>query len=306
MTPRRALVTGAGGFVGQALCEGFSRRGWEVVALDRHFVDLPQDPRITRFEVDLCSAEWPRLPEELDLIIHAAWVTTDPMSLGMSRVDYITQNVLALAAVLGFATRNPPDSFVFLSSSGVFSASDAIEGLTDQHRPTGSSPYAEGKLKSEGLVASWASEGLSKTYVVRLGHLFGLDEVVRPTRQVVSLVARWVAEARKGSSLEVRADDPLRDWTYTADLAPALERLTADRVEQSPVHLSNPETLRDSEVASLIASKYSSVDVEVSTKPLGLSVKPPMVPSDLSIFNDFQWTDFATGLSSVIEAEETL
>tara|TARA_B100000405_G_scaffold292902_1_gene244728 strand:- start:1119 stop:1859 length:741 start_codon:yes stop_codon:yes gene_type:complete len=246
------------------------------------------------------------LPEELDLIIHAAWVTTDPMSLGMSRVDYITQNVLALAAVLGFATRNPPDSFVFLSSSGVFSASDAIEGLTDQHRPTGSSPYAEGKLKSEGLVASWASEGLSKTYVVRLGHLFGLDEVVRPTRQVVSLVARWVAEARKGSSLEVRADDPLRDWTYTADLAPALERLTADRVEQSPVHLSNPETLRDSEVASLIASKYSSVDVEVSTKPLGLSVKPPMVPSDLSIFNDFQWTDFATGLSSVIEAEETL
>ena len=59
-------------------------------------------------------------------------------------------------------------------------------------------------------------------------------------------------------------------------------------------------------MASLIASEYSSVRVEVSTQPPSLAVKPPMVPSDLSTFNDFQWTDFATGLSSVIEAEETL
>jgi len=302
MKSPRALITGAGGFVGQALCEGFARRGWEVIALDRQFSDLPKDPRILRFEVDLCSTEWTRLPEELDLIVHAAWITTDPTSLGISREEYISQNVLALTAVLGFATRYPPDSFVFLSSSGVFSREDAADGLTDQHRPTGSSPYAQGKLEAETLVASWASEGLSRTYVVRLGHLFGVGEVVRPTRQVVSLVANWVVAAREGRPLEFRADDPLRDWTFTEDLAPALERLASGPVEQHPVHLGSSQVLRDSQVASLIASEYSSVGVSVSTKSPGLSLKPPMVPSDLSLLRDFHWTEFTAGLSSVIEA----
>ena len=37
MAPETVLITGAGGFVGRALAEGFAALGWRVTAVDRAF-----------------------------------------------------------------------------------------------------------------------------------------------------------------------------------------------------------------------------------------------------------------------------
>ena len=92
----RVLVTGARGFVGRALSEGFAELGWSVIGLDRAVDDAtgtagPEDVArpangIRWVAADLADAMPDEVPE-VDLVVHAAWVTTDPETLGVSAAD---------------------------------------------------------------------------------------------------------------------------------------------------------------------------------------------------------------------------
>ena len=81
MSGARVLITGAAGFVGRALTRGFADLGWSVVALDSAFGEAPRDDRVEEvwFELD------DRMPDEIapvDVIVHGAWITTDPETMG--------------------------------------------------------------------------------------------------------------------------------------------------------------------------------------------------------------------------------
>jgi len=293
MSSRRVLITGAGGFVGQALATGFADLGWDVVGVDRAFDGEPKSPRIRRVVTDL-QAGVPDSVTDPDLVIHAAWVTTDPKTLGITEREYHDRNLVPLAALLRYSRRVEPDAFVFISSSGVFTPDDAPGGLTDADQPTGDAPYAETKLLGEAMTADTLAEGATAAHVVRLGYLFGRHEVERDTRQGVSLIARWVAAARAGDPLEVRPDDPEREWTFAPDLAKALERVALGPAVGRPVHLGSPHVYRDSEVAACIAADVPGATIV--TVPLGGRVKAPMIPSNVPALRDFAWTDVPTGL----------
>jgi nucleoside-diphosphate-sugar epimerase len=138
-------------------------------------------------------------------------------------------------------------------------------------------------------------------HVVRLGHLFGPGEAATPTRSGVSLVAGWMAAARDGQPLAVRSDDPARDWTFTPDLAAALELVADSPSTGRPVHVGSPHVYRDHDLATLIASRVPGADIVPS--PADGTVKPPMVPSDIPALGGFSWTDPATGLQALLAAE---
>ena len=62
----------------------------------------------------------------------------------------------------------------------------------------------------------------------------------------MSLVARWLRCAREGEPIEVRDDNPVRDWTYAPDLAAALARVVAAPPALGPVHLGSRHLLAES------------------------------------------------------------
>ena len=171
MKQRRILITGAGGFVGRALALGFADLGWGVIGLDRAFDEGSEHDSIRWVTAGLDGGVPVEVPG-VDLVVHAAWVTTDPGTLGIRPAEYVALNTRPLLAVLEYAARKCPAAFVFVSSSGVFDPGDATEGLTDAHQPTGASPYAAAKRVGELLVPAALHQGTA-VHVVRLGYLFG-------------------------------------------------------------------------------------------------------------------------------------
>lgn len=300
MKQRRVLVTGAGGFVGRALAQGFDELGWDVVGVDRAFDVGRETAGILRITADIADEGVPLDVPEVDLVVHAAWVTTDAATLGITPADYVALNLRPLLSVLEFTATTRPPAFVFLSSSGVFAATDADDGLTDTDQPTGTSPYAVSKRAGELLVRA-ALEEDTAVHVVRLGYLFGPSEVISPSRSGVSLVASWLAAARDGQPLEVRSDDPKRDWTFTGDLAAALERLADEPAAEHPVHLGSPHVITDRALATLIAGQVSGA--ETVTMPAGRRMKPPMIPSDIPALRGFDWTAPQAGLRTLLAEE---
>ncbi len=297
MKRRSVLVTGARGFVGGALAKGFADLGWEVIGLDRTPDRSGQDSRIHWISAELGQPDVSEGLPAVDVVIHAAWITADPATLGITSAQYAGLNLRPLLSVLEYAARTVPDAFVFLSSSGVFDAGDATEGLTDCHRPTGTSPYAVTKRAGELLVGSGLA-GAAAAHVVRLGYVYGPGEMPSPSRERVSLVSAWMADARAGRTLTVRADSPRRDWTFAPDLAKALTLLVDSPPAERAVHLGSPHVEADLVLASFIGAQTPAA--ATVTVPPEDATKPPMVPSDIPALRGYRWTTPSSGVRALM------
>ncbi len=295
MSAPRVLITGAGGFVGGALAVGFAGLGWQVTALDLSFDD---HTRLRLAGHDLVTADLAQgVPAGLppaQLVVHAAALTTDHTDLGWSRAAHLAANTRPLLAVMEHAARTTAEAFVFLSSSGVFNASDGGASLTDADVPTGRSPYAAAKRAGELLVLA-GFEGRPTPHVVRLGYVYGPHETTRATRTRVSLLAQWLTAARTGQPLSVRSDDPARDWTFAPDLASALARLATGDSAGRPVHLGSGYVVSDSTLAALVRGHFPTATL-VSAPATG-TMKPPMAPSTIPALHGFVWTDPPTAVA---------
>lgn len=297
---RELLVTGAGGFVGSALVEGFLALGWRVTAVDRKF-DAATSARLrgSRLVTANLGQGAPADLPAADVIVHAAATTTDAATLGWTAAAHVAANTRPLLALLEHAARTRPAAFVFLSSSGVFAAADGHERLRDSDLPTGRSPYAVAKRAGE-LLTLTALEGIA-AHVVRLGYLFGPHEATRPSRARLSPIARWWAAARAGTPLLVPADDPARDWTFTPDLAPVLARLVAAPPADGPVHLCSPFVAADSVMAAHVAALVPGA--VCVTEPATARAKPPLSASDLSSLGPLSWTEPTRALARLAAVE---
>jgi nucleoside-diphosphate-sugar epimerase len=285
----RALVTGASGFVGHAVCADLRSGGHEVSALVRRPGSEP--PGTTPVAGDLSDGD--ALTRRLagvqaDCVIHlAAEIATqrDPRKIDEVNIEG-TRRLLTACSAAG-VTR-----FVFVSTVVTGDAGGAV--LDEASTLPVRTAYGRSKQRGEQLVAESGLDGV----IIRPSHVYGpggwyAEEIVKRLKQpgrlaVIGSGQNWwdvvrvedvatacvqaAERAPPGSIYHVVDDEPIRCYDFAALTAQALG---VGKPRRIPVWLAQRVTGKDS-VAAVVRSARSSNDHikrELGWKPLYASAR---------------------------------
>ncbi|WP_395093233.1 NAD-dependent epimerase/dehydratase family protein [Armatimonas sp.] len=160
-----ALVTGASGCVGYALCEALLADGGftEIRGLVRR-ADSELPDTVVRFVNDLsCCAD-------TDIIFHCAALVHQPSA---TKDEYHAANVGFTGEILDACNPERPPRFVFFSTVAVYGESTPRTGIVESAPPNPQTPYAASKLAAEKLIDRWADDVGAIAVHLRLATVYG-------------------------------------------------------------------------------------------------------------------------------------
>jgi len=240
--PRRALITGATGFVGGHLVRRLSEAGWTLSALVRPTSDttLLEEVGARLWRGDLGDRELLRIASgEVDVVFHLAAVTA-----ARDESEYERGNVAGTRAVVeGIAAASPrPMRLVYLSSYAAAGPAPVDGTRENSETPAPLTAYGRTKLAGEEVTRSLQGEGV-EVVVVRAPAVYGPgDRALLPYFRLV----RWgIAPVPNGGESRLHL-------IYVDDLARAL--VGAAEVEPGMYAVAEPRVHRWSEVVGTIAA----------------------------------------------------
>ena len=169
----RILITGASGFVGQALVQYLTQAGHEVRAVTRQPV-----PGFTGSETclidDLVTADWPVLLKDIEQVVHLAArvhqvqeTSAEPLA-EFRRINRDATEVLAAAALQAGVRR-----FVFISSVKAAVDSTGIQPIDENFPANPQSHYGISKLEAEQTLLSLVGNTGFEPVILRLPLIYG-------------------------------------------------------------------------------------------------------------------------------------
>ncbi len=225
---KKILITGGGGFIGNALAERLAGQN-EVVLFDRNFKQnsfafsaLKDNKNISLVEGDILDLPTvTRIVKDAQVVIHTAAI------LGVQEVirhsTYtLDVNYGGTSNILKAAADNPDcQRVIYFSTSEIFGG-DAFRA-TENSRTVLSSIqdarwcYGIGKLAAEQLALGYFREKKLPVVVIRPFNVFG------PGRVGDHVMLRFIVNALKNKDLEVYGDGTqIRAWCYIDDFCKAI------------------------------------------------------------------------------------
>lgn len=222
--PRRAVVTGAAGFIGSHLAHALVQAGAVVVGVDRrdpatdptaaaNLAALQRLPGYMHVTADLLNCAIEPLLVDANAVLHLAGIPGVRPSWGPKFSEYVASNLLATHRVMDAVTRMGVPRLVVASSSSVYGPTeDGPSAETD--RPQPASPYAVTKLAEEQLCLAYSAQAHCPTTVVALRYF----TVYGPRQRPDMFTHRALRAALTGQSLRLYGDGhQRRDFTYIDD-----------------------------------------------------------------------------------------
>jgi len=227
---RRAVVTGAAGFIGSHLSERLLADGWQVTGIDcftdyyaredklANLAALSRDPAFDLLERDLVGEGWQSAFAGATAVFHLAAQAGVRDSFGASFVQYADNNVVATQRVFEAADAAGTARVVWASSSSVYGDAEA-HPCREASTPTlPRSPYGVTKRTCEDLARVYRNRGLAITGL-RYFTVYG-------PRQRPDMAMRRICEAlESGATFQLFGDgSQSRDFTFVADAVDATVR----------------------------------------------------------------------------------
>ncbi len=209
----KILVTGGGGFLGQALCRGLRERGFEVVSFNRGRYDALDAIGVAQVQGDLAQRDAVvSAAQGCDAVIHnaakaGAWGSYE---------SYRLANVVGTDNVIAACRENGIRRMVYTSTPSVtHRATHPVEGGTAETVPYGEhlkAPYAATKKLAELAVLA-ANDGTLATVALRPRLIWGVGDN--------QLLPRLVERSRAGRLRFVGGGENRIDTTYVDNAAQA-------------------------------------------------------------------------------------
>ena len=219
---RRAVVTGAGGFIGSHLVAELVEGGAQVRALvrytsrgDRGNLRYLDERILEEVEVVLGDLRDPESVTEAvrgsELVFNLAAQIAIPYSYVNPR-DFVETNVVGTLNVLQACRAMEIPRLVQTSTSEVYGTAQSVP-ITEEHPFAAQSPYAASKVASDQLALSFHRSFSLPVTVLRPFNTFG------PRQSARAVIPAIIVQALRGGVIKLGSLDPRRDLTYVTDCA---------------------------------------------------------------------------------------
>lgn len=213
---KKAIVTGANGFVGSALVKELLQNGYEVWALDLqgHFDQLPISKYVHFIPSELsCVDQLTSLIAErgFDLFYHFAWVG----SAGPARADTAVQLNNAQWTVAALRAAKDLGCHRFLAAGSIMEHETIAACYTQGNRPGLGYIYGSGKVVAHTMCYSVAASIGIELVWPEITNAYGVGE------KSPRLVNNVIRQCLRNEAPEFTAGTQIYDFVYIDDVARA-------------------------------------------------------------------------------------
>lgn len=219
-TGKRALVTGAGGFIGSQLTESLVRNGAQVRAFVRYNSRadaglLRQLPREILDEVEIVAGDLRDTAAVdgavagVDIVYHLGAIISIPYSY-KHPMETAETNFMGTLNVLLACRAHDVERLVHTSTSEVYGTAQ-FTPMDESHPLQGQSPYSASKIGADKLVESFYRSYNLPAVTVRPFNTYG------PRQSARAVIPTIITQALTGDCIRLGNLDARRDFTYVRD-----------------------------------------------------------------------------------------
>lgn len=258
----RALVAGAGGFIGSHMVRYLKERGYWVRGAD---VKPPEFEESVADEFEICDLrdlnDCARVTQGVDEVYQLAADMGGIGYISSFRAHVARNNVLINAHMLEAAARRDVARYFYSSSACIYpmyrQESPDVAPLKeeDAYPAAPEEGYGWEKLFSEKLCQYYAEEDKLETRVARFHNVYGpLGTFEGGREKAPAAICRKVALAEDGDEIEIWGDGrQTRSFLYVDDCVDGIHRLTASD-HHEPLNLGSDELVTVDGLVDLVCA----------------------------------------------------
>ena len=253
--PRRAVVTGASGFIGSALLRHLRAGGWTVVAVDRRASPEPEQS-VRQLDVAQAGA-LDGLLDDRTVIFHMAASADVAGSVANPRHDF--DNTFRGVFEVLEAARHAGSRVVFPSTASIFDASNPLP-LAERAFARPTSPYAAGKLGGEAYCHAYHRSFGVDVRIARLFSVYGVGMFRFAIHDIIRKIQQNHQELTiLGDGLQVR------DYLFIDDAVRGLMMVATEGAAGEEYNVASGIPVQLHDLARLIAELMGHPRIRIRT-----------------------------------------
>ena len=228
---KRALITGADGFIGSHLTELLLKQGYKVKALSQYnsfnnwgwLENIKGNKNLKIISGDIRDPQFcESITKDVDVVFHLAALIGIPFSY-VSVDHYVETNIKGTLNICYAVKKNNISTMVHTSTSEVYGSAKYVP-IDELHPLQPQSPYSATKISADAMVMSLFNSINLPVVIARPFNCYGPRQ---SSRAIIPTIISQIVNGNK--KINIGNVKPTRDFTYVTDTCEAILKLSKNK-----------------------------------------------------------------------------